>query len=262
MKTKSIFLAFATLLALLATSCSKKTYYQVYQTKAVDTAVCSQVGNYLVHEESDCVVRYNFYAEEGDAGFWLTNKTDSIIYVDLGETFFVLNGNASDYFQARQWTTTRSSTVSSSKRETKGRGNRASSESASQTSTKASTFSERRVIAVPPQSTRYFSEFHINGSKTELCGGKDSPRKGRAEGTSFTIDNSPYCFGNFISYTVGCKGKKRNITDNFFISEIINVNAASMYETVRSKDACGRECDRIERLRFNTPDRFYLIYKK
>ena len=157
MKTKSIFLAFATLLALLATSCSKKTYYQVYQTKAVDTAVCSQVGNYLVHEESDCVVRYNFYAEEGDAGFWLTNKTDSIIYVDLGETFFVLNGNASDYFQARQWTTTRSSTVSSSKRETKGRGNRASSESASQTSTKASTFSERRVIAVPPQSTRYFS---------------------------------------------------------------------------------------------------------
>ena len=251
MKTKSIFLAFATLLALLATSCSKKTYYQVYQTKAVDTAVCSQVGNYLVHEESDCVVRYNFYAEEGDAGFWLTNKTDSIIY-----------GNASDYFQARQWTTTRSSTVSSSKRETKGRGNRASSESASQTSTKASTFSERRVIAVPPQSTRYFSEFHINGSKTELCGGKDSPRKGRAEGTSFTIDNSPYCFGNFISYTVGCKGKKRNITDNFFISEIINVNAASMYETVRSKDACGREGDRIERLRFNTPDRFYLIYKK
>ena len=194
MKTKSIFLAFATLLALLATSCSKKTYYQVYQTKAVDTAVCSQVGNYLVHEESDCVVRYNFYAEEGDAGFWLTNKTDSIIYVDLGETFFVLNGNASDYFQARQWTTTRSSTVSSSKRETKGRGNRASSESASQTSTKASTFSERRVIAVPPQSTRYFSEFHINGSKTELCGGKDSPRKGRAEGTSFTIDNSHIIF--------------------------------------------------------------------
>ena len=36
-----------------------------------------------------------------------------------------------------------------------------------------------------------------------------------------------------------------------------------MYETVRLKDACGKETgEKAERIRYSTPDRFYITYKR
>lgn len=250
----------------VAAGCSKKTYYQVYQTKPVNAESIVTADSKLVHESADCLVRYNFFAEEGDAGFWFTNLTDSVIYVDLAETFFVINGNANEYFQARQWTTTKSSTISISKQEKSNKGKKKqidATEGSSQTSTKASTFGERRVIAIPPHATKYFSEFTIIKSDMTLCGVKDTPKRSKPEGSSFTIENTPMTFGNFITYTVGCKGNRKHLDDNFYVSEIINVNGEAMFESVREKDACGREKgEKVQQMRYATPDRFYVIYKR
>lgn len=249
----------------LAVGCSKTTYYQVYQTNPVDASQCEQKDGKLCHEAGNCLVRYNFFDENGDAGFWFTNNTDSVVYVNLAETFFILNGNANDYYQARGWTTTKSSTITISKQERKNK-KKSSTENLEGTSTsemKASQVTERAVAMIPPHSTKYFSEYRISTREMELCGVKDTPKRGKPLGLSFTVDNSPLTFGNYVTYTIGAKGNKKHITDNFYVSEIINVNGAAMFETVRATDACGKESgEKVERMRYSTPDRFYIVYKR
>ncbi len=265
MKQKRFFLLMAVVGCCLAAGCSKATYYQVYQTNPVDASQCEMKDGKLCHEAGNCLVRYSFFDENGDAGFWFTNNTDSVVYVNLAETFFILNGNANDYYQARGWTTTKSSTITISKHERKNR-KKSSFENMEGTSTsemKASQVTERSVVMIPPHSTKYFSEFRIATREMELCGVKDTPKRGKPQGLSFTQDNTPMTFGNFVTYTIGQKGVKKHIADNFFVSEIINVSGAAMFEKVRAVDACGKETgDRVERIRYSTADRFYVIYKR
>jgi hypothetical protein len=260
-KFSTIFLIVAVAGCLLS-SCSKKVYYQVYQTLPVNADNCQMKHGYLTHEDANCIVRHSFFAQEGDAGFWVTNKTDSIIYVDLAECFFTLNGTAYDYYQSREWTQTKSQTVSSSKRE-KGKKSTDISSSASSTSTKATSSVERRVVVVPPHATKYVSEYHIVTSMMELCGVTDTPRRGKSAGTSFTAETSPVTFGNYITYKVGMHGKKVHVDDQFYVSQIINVNGGSMFEMVREKDACGKEKgEKVEKMLYSTADRFYVSYKR
>lgn len=260
MKTKIFTLA---LLGLLAAGCSKTTYYQVYQTKPVDQQ-CEVKNGRICHDANNVTVQYNFFAEEGEAGFWLTNNSDSVIYVNLAETFFVINGSANDYYQARQWTTTKSSTIAISKQERKDKKKKSSenTESSSQTSTKASTFGERCMIMIPPHATKFFTEYHINSTMMELCGVKNTPKKSKPEGLSYTEENSPMMFSNYITYTIGCNGKRQHVEDKFYVSEIINVHGDAMFEAVREKDACGKDNGaKAVKMRYATPDRFYVVYK-
>ncbi len=265
MKRTSTLIIMAALAGCLAVGCSKTTYFQVYQTQPVNANQCETKDGKIVHETKNCAVQYNFFAEFGEAGFWFTNNTDSVIFVNLAESFFILNGNANDYYQARGWTTTKSSTITISKQERKDKKKKSSesTEGSSTSEMKASQVSERAVIAVPPHSTKYVSEYRIATREMELCGVKDTPKKGKPLGLSFTVDNSPLFFGNYITYTVGTSGKKQHIDDRFFASEIINVNGAAMYEVVREKDACGKETgEKVEQVRYSTPDRFYITYKR
>ncbi len=57
--------------------------------------------NSLIYEDDNCIVSYNLWAERGDIGFRCYNKTNSNIYVNLEESFFILNGIAHDYFKNR-----------------------------------------------------------------------------------------------------------------------------------------------------------------
>ena len=219
----------------------------------------------MIHEGGDCTVRYNFFDENGNPGFWITNNTDSIMYIDLTETFFVLNGTANDYFQARQWTSTKSSTISESRQERKNHRKKSKESMAgtSSTSSNSSSFSERPILMLPPRSTRYVSNFIINDIRIDVCGLKETPSKGKPSGTTFTVDNSPIVFANYLTYSVGQNGNKKRLSDQFFVSEIINVNGKAMFESYQPKDACGKDNgSKIERIRYSTPDRFYMKYKK
>lgn len=264
-RTTSIILTTA-LACLMLSGCKLKTYYQVYQTLPVNTDACQQKEGMIVHDGNDCSVAYNFYAEDGHGGFWLTNNTDSVIFIYLDQSFFILNGEANDYYQARRWTTTNSQTLQSStqsgKSKKKNKRSTSTTQGTSQTSTRALAYEERGMVMVPPHSTKHIAEFQINTTKLELCGVKETPSRSKPSGTSFTQDNSPITFGNYVTYTVG-NGKKKHIDDRFFVSEIINVHGKAMVELVRQKDACGKpKGDKVQQLRYATPDRFYVTYKK
>ena len=92
---KKLLLAFAA--TALFAACSP-IYYQVYQTKPITEGAAID-KEAIVFANKDCRVTYNFYSNGGDAGFLLTNLTDSIMYVHMDESFFVLNGVTNDYYR-------------------------------------------------------------------------------------------------------------------------------------------------------------------
>ena len=264
---KKIYIIILSVVVMAFASCSKTTYYQVYQTQSTNPDACQLVNGYLVHEDNYVTVQYNFFDENGNAGFWLTNKTDSIVYINLAESFYVVNGAANDYFKAREWTSTKSQTISSSKKEGKRRSNSNKSNEVSigtsSTSTSATASVERSVVAVPPHAAKYVSEYSIQNNIMELCGVTDTPKRSKSAGLSYTEENSPLRFGNYITYTVGMKGNRKSLSDYFYVSQIINVHEASMFEMVRTKDACGKETgEKVEKMLYSTADRFYVTYKK
>lgn len=92
-KMKWMILAF---LAVLMCSCSS--YYQVYQADSSDPSVTVQ-GDNLVFEDANCKIYYNFGKEAGDISFYVFNKTDQNLYLDLRQSSFILNAMAFDNYQ-------------------------------------------------------------------------------------------------------------------------------------------------------------------
>ena len=75
-------------------SCAPKVYYQVFETQPENSEI-KQQPNGLVYENDDCAVYYNFWGEGGDMGFRVKNKTDQPLFLDMGKSYFVLNGTPS-----------------------------------------------------------------------------------------------------------------------------------------------------------------------
>ena len=84
------------------TSC-KQLYYQVYDVKS---EALKQEDNSLVYENSDLKVMYNLWGKDGSVGFILQNKIDKDLFVDMDKTFFILNGQANNYFKNRVYAST------------------------------------------------------------------------------------------------------------------------------------------------------------
>lgn len=101
MKNRLLFLS--TLIAvLLLSACSTPKYYfcQLYQTKPAENIdQFSEKDGYLIYENNQCIIYYYFWAEGGNTSFKIYNKTDDILTIDLGQSFFTLNGMAYDLFQ-------------------------------------------------------------------------------------------------------------------------------------------------------------------
>ncbi len=264
----------------MLTGCSKKTYYQVYQTKPVDDEACVVNVDYICHDNGNVVVKYNFFGENGVGGFYITNNTNEVVVVDLAESSFILDGMANDFYKGREWSETEShaTTMSiqgaASKKEArrKARHQKKSSETSvhgvitagSTTSTTTGlTRAENRYMSVPPQGTKFVSEYQIVNEMRSMCGVKESPSASKPAGQNFTAENSPLTFSIFVSYTMGNDAKKHFVNDKFYVSEIINVNAKTMYKEQQLKDACGKEYgDKVRQIQYNTANRFYVSYKR
>ena len=88
---KQLNYLFVTLLVALFASCTKTYYYtQVFETKPVEGQKLESLSeNSYVYDDGNCIVNYYLWDESGNPGFMLTNKTDSIIYIDKTKSFFV-----------------------------------------------------------------------------------------------------------------------------------------------------------------------------
>ena len=66
------------------------------------------------YDAGDIVIDYNFWAQNGQVSFVITNNSDNDVYVDLGRSFLIVNGMTFDYYQNRTYSSNSSSTVVSS----------------------------------------------------------------------------------------------------------------------------------------------------
>lgn len=267
-------LLFALGVAALFGACSP-VYYQVYQTKPVDEGSVTVSAEAVVYSDANCRVSYNFFREGGDAGFVLTNTSDQTLYLHTDECFYVLDGMAYDYFtQSFYWSgTSRTTSSSLNTTESRHKGSKKRnrrSESKTTINTQSTEMSavngaqERNVIAIPPHASKRVGSFAINEVFRPMCDVKETPGR-KSHGLSFSRENSPIVFSNRICYTLGRSASPVQFSNEFYVSEILNVSEGSMVTTVQRLDACGRETrgsdNAITTLKMNTADRFYIRYK-
>ena len=274
MKTKLNLISTA-IIAVLLTSCATTSFYQVY--KAVPTDKSIKTDNYLIYEDDNCKISYDFWGEGGNIGFYIYNKTDENIYLNLEQSFFVLNGIAYDYYKNRVYTHSTSSGATSSKATTASKSvtgfnyldllqtNRiqASNSIGVMTSSGFSiSYNEEKVICIPSKTSKIVTEYNIIESLYRDCDLFKYPTKKQIKSKSFTKSDSPITFSNRITYTIGQSDKQIKFENEFYISEILNYPESEIFEA-KYDEYCGQKSTTMTKYFKNvSPDKFYIKYTK
>ena len=241
------------LLVLIMTSCSSTSFYQVYKTTASDKINVKE--NALVYEDQNCTISYNFWGNEGNIGFQFFNKTDKNIYLNLDESFFVLNGISNNYYKNRVFTNSQSSGVIVSKGATASQsfsGNNfmnllqnnfiSASSSVEKTGLSGTSvsYNEEKTICIPPQTAKVISEYNINGYLFRDCDLLKYPTKKEVKSKNFSKSTSPIIFSNIITYKIAQSDTQNKVQNEFYVSEITNLPESEMYSS-KYEEYCGKK---------------------
>lgn len=239
---RSVAVPFLALLFMLG-ACSAR-YYQIYEVKGNNVV---REDGYLVFRDENCSVLYNFWGNGGFAGFTVVNNTDSILYIDMAKSFFTRNGMTFDYFEDAVYVSGSGKSsfyadgplgFSVSRRNYGGGRNGAgttevynvdayglSGESPSRY--RFTVRQERPVLLLPPRGARMISKFVLWNSapySDDECGKDLVPAEKVSQ--AYSVRTSPLVFSNFITYSVGERGKPVHIDNLFYVSEITNMTAS------------------------------------
>ena len=214
-------------LTLLMTSCAT-TFYQVYNVNP-NQEKNTKTDN-LFFEDENCKITYDLWANGGNIGFDIYNKTDENVYVYLNESNFILNGFAYDYYKNRTFTTTEG------------------------------TIKEDSIIRIPAKTTKRISEYSINSTRITDCDLKKYPSRKTIKTKSYSIEQSPIIFSNIITYET--KGEKMTVQNEFYVSEIANYPATEFFE-YKYTEYCGKKSESKTKFnKFYNTDKFYIKYSK
>jgi len=272
MKTKNFYLTIVVLIFL--TSCATS-YYQVYQTVSTDNIV--QKGNSLVYEDENCKISYDFWGDGGNMSFQFYNKTDKNIYLNMAESFFVVNGISYNYFKNREFsysTSVGASTMKSASASKSVTGinyidllqtNSISASNAYGIITSKGysvTFNEERILCIPSHTSKIISEYIINQTLLRDCELFKYPTKKQIKTKNYTKANSPLVFNNRLTYSVGQKENFLKFENEFFVSEITNLPESEMVEK-KQEEYCGQVSSLpLKFFKSVSPSKFYIHYTK
>lgn len=273
MKKKS-YLIFTAIITVFLASCVTS-FYQVYKAVPADKSI--KTDNYLIYEDDNCIVSYDFWGEGGNIGFNIYNKANENIYLNLEQSFFVLNGIAHDYYKNRVYTYSTSSGSNASKAETASKsvsginylkllqtnGIQASNSIGVITSSGSSiSYNEEKFICIPSKTSKIINEYTINESLYRDCDLFKYPTKNQIMSKSFTKSDSPIIFSNRITYTVGQSDNQIKFENEFYISEISNYPDTEILES-RYDEYCGQKSTTATKYFKNaSSDKFYIHYTK
>lgn len=272
---KRFNLILASFIAVFLTSCATASFYQVYKTTPTDKLTSKD--NYLVYEDENCIVSYNLWSDGGNIGFRFYNKTDNNIYLNLEESFFILNGVAFDYFRNRVVThstssgSTTSRTASSSKSVTginysdliqTNRLQTTRSVGKLTASGYSISYSDEKVVCIPPKTSKIITEYNINETLYRDCDLFKYPTKKQINSKTFSRNNSPIVFSNRITYSLENSDKRVKFENEFYVSEISNYPESELIE-LKNDEYCGQKSTIKTRYFKNVaPDKFYIKYTK
>ncbi len=269
-----MIISFLAILFLLS-SCAPKVYYQVFETKS-DTEGIDHRSENLVYENETCAVFYNFWGEQGDMGFRLENKTDQPLYLDMGKSYFVLNGTAKDYYKQRVYTYSSGTSTGGSKSTSASKavtgldysgllltGGLSSGVTSALSTSESSSVSipEKEIICIPAYASKVVSEFVIHDSRIRDCDLLLYPKRKEVSVLRFESDNSPVVFENRLVYRIG-ENQENEMNHRFYVSKVSNMPKDKVLEN-RKENFCGQE-SLLEKTFFKetSPDEFFIRYKK
>ena len=186
---KRLFIFLATVIAM--SSCgvmTKYTFYQVYQVTPQDDSKVSKVDNGMSYEDENCIITYTFWAENGNAGFSIYNKTDRVLCIDMNKSFFIRNGEAFNYYP-------------------------------SQVST-GECIDNRQIVAIPPKAYRTITSQAICNMLFVDCDLNRFPET--PDSITFSVEDSPIRFINYLTYNIGEGTQTTTIENSFYVSRVTN----------------------------------------
>lgn len=277
MKKSIIKVALFAAIALSVSSC-KSYYYQVYDVSSNNLKLQE---NSLVYENEDCKVLYNLWSNNGKLKFAIINKTDKDIFVNMGQSFYVVNGQAVDYYQGRTYTTqsfnesTYVSTTASGSGSADGFWGKDVYFEDAQAFAKAKTFKfvkavansvttkEKEIVCIPAKCYKIFNYYSVNPDRVITCErSKDYPSGNYPVG-SYTQANTPMSFKNRIAYGFTKNDvADKHIDNDFWISGITNYSQDAATENYKDKKECYgiKSSEKGKRFKIGTPSKFYKLY--
>lgn len=256
MKIQKILIAVLT--TVMFTACVSTSFYQVYKTIPSENTILKD--NQLVYEDNHCIVYYNLWDEGGNMGFRFYNKSNENIYVNLEESFFVLNGISYNYYKNRTYTnSTSSGTANQQLPDKKNGGNPVNVITNSAYSV---SYNEEKIVCIPPQTAKIISEYSINKSLIRDCDLYKYPSKRKIKTKNFTKEETPFIFSNKIAYSLGQSKNLIRFENQFYISEITNYPEGELLES-KSEEFCGESTGSVIMYLNNaSADKFYIRYMK
>lgn len=262
---KSLFLA-AFVAALSLSSCSSA-FYQVYNTEAPGMI---EKENSLVYENDDCKLMYNLWAENGNSGFVVHNKTKNDLFIILPQTFFIKNGVAFDYYKNREFRNTESSLTSSRSSfsgianpwgawyTTKPSNVVSNSKGISATVVRK----ENPIVCIPANSSKLICEYSISSNLIRNCEKKQAYPKRKSVPITFTKEDTPLIFKNRIAYSFDKNGNDLKFIENeFWVSELTNYSKKSAGANEKMKD-CDYDVPVSQYVfKIASPNKFYNSYR-
>lgn len=268
------FLFLGLIVMFLLSSCASKPYYQVYKATAKDSQLRN---NNLIYEDENCRVSYNLWENGGDFGFVFYNKTNENIYLNLEESFFILNGIAHDYYKSRVVTSSENSSLAVTK--SFGVSNslagfnalgllqtnnlQTTSNTGGVTSSGFSvSYNEKKIICIPAKTSKIIEEYKITRVLYRDCDLFKYPTKSKINTKSFSEDSSPIVFSNRLAYSIGKEEELIRFENEFYVSEISNYPASEIIER-KHDEYCGKKSAIITTyFKNSSPDKFYIKYQK
>ena len=250
--------------------------------------------NCMVYEDENCEILYNFWKEYGEIGFVFYNKTTENIYLHLDECFYIENGGAYDYYRNRVYTNSKSYVTSTqltninSSYLTKsnatananyyqigayGTGNAygnqttykngyiyGSTGTITNTTSNSVSIAEKRIICIPPRTSKIITEFEIKNSIYRSCDIYRNPGRKDPHSVTFSKNNSPLIFGNRIAYSIGNGEELIRVENEFYVSKISNYSSQDITKLEKVEE-CGRKKDKEVRVfKESGPNQFYIQY--
>lgn len=279
-----INLLITAVIAVCLASCGVPVYYQMY--KAVPTEQTLKNDNYYCYEDVNCKVTYDFWDEGGNIGFRFYNKTDQSIYLNLEQSFLVLNGVAYDYFRNRAFSYSSTSGFTNTKTTSSYKNGSSSASvigvnylsllqsnsiqaqygagSTSGVGLIASSgftvsYNEDKVICIPAKTSKVITEYKITESLFRDCGLLKYPTKKQIKSLKFTKAESPIVFTNRITYNVELS-EPIKFENEFYVAEISNYSEGDFLESTYDKYCGEKSANPVWYFKYASPDKFYIKY--
>lgn len=231
-------------------------FYQIYKTNPEEGGILT--NNKIIFEDKNCLVTYNLWAEGGNIGFNIYNKTTSDLTVDLTKTFFVLNDVAFEYFQNRTFSKSSNSGTIINPYRYPNHWNYNPAITGTTSFGISTSYIEKPILRIPSKTLINVSEYNVINTRYIHCDLLKYPSRKKIKTLYFDKNNSPFIFYNLITYSTSTDTLR--LENKFYVSEITNYPEDEIFTEIDTS-ACGGKLDYSKEVFKNvSPDKFYFKY--